>query len=485
MPEPPTQKQISERYWKIVGRYLELHPWRLAKTLLTWICIIGGIVAIILQSNRGNEEFFNAGAISSAHAQFASDCKKCHEGAAGVPQNRTQLVNVIGDRFRKGIDFTTIDQKCETCHKQHALHEPNVVENRSCSACHMEHQGRTALRIVASSQCATCHNNAEVMQASATKGMQMPQDAFHLRHFPPQQVVFQLPRPARGFTELIDSFENKHPEFQLVREHERDPDVLRFNHQRHLSGPDIPQVNGKKLDCGYCHKPDVEGRFMQRINFAANCQACHSLQFDVKNPEMQLPHGDATAVRAYLRSLPTHYADLAVKKSITRPEQIQGFVAQQIAQLRDQVRSGEELERRVFFTVDPYKAQPGVAGTRAAFYGCAFCHEVKPQAALVPAITKPVLVDRWVTGARFNHAKHNAVACETCHHVAQSRETSDVLMPVKANCVACHSAAGKVAHECMTCHTYHAPPQVIAAQSPTPAPVSWQQRLRSSAVATR
>src|SRR4051812_16789282 len=478
MPEPPTQKQISERYWKIVGRYLELHPWRLAKTLLTWICIVGGIAAIILQSRRGDEEFFNAGTISSAHSQFATNCKSCHEEQAGVPRDSKQFVTIVRDRFRKGLDFTTIDQKCETCHKQHALHEPNVVENRSCSACHMEHQGRQALRIVASSQCATCHNNTDVMQASATRGMQMPQDVFHLRSFPPQQVVFQLPRPGRGFTEVINSFEDKHPDFQLARERPHDTDVLRFNHQRHLNGPDIPQVNGKKLDCGYCHKPDVEGRFMQRISFAANCQACHSLQFDMKNPEMQLPHGDATAVRGYLHSLPTHYADLATQKGINQPAQIQTFVAQQIAQLRDQVHSGEELERRVFFTVDPYKPQPGVAGTRAAFYGCAFCHEVKPQAALVPAITKPVLVDRWMTRAHFNHAKHAAVACDTCHHATQSRETSDVLMPVKANCVSCHSTQGKVSSECMTCHTYHAPPQVIATQSPTPPPVSWQQRLR-------
>ena len=484
MPEPPTQKQISERYWKIVGRYLELHPWRLAKTLFTWICIIGGIAAIILHSKHGSPEFFNAGNIASAHAQIAHDCKKCHEETAGVPQNSKQFVNVVADRFRKGLDFTLLDQKCDACHKQHALHEPNVIENRSCSACHMEHQGSRALRVVANSQCAACHNNADVMQASAVKGMQMPQDAFHLRHFPRQQVVFQLPRPPRGFTEVIDSFENKHPEFQVVREHARDPDVLRFNHQRHLNGPDIPQVDGRKLDCGYCHKPTIDGRFMQRIDFTTSCQACHSLQFDMKNPEMQLPHGDPTAVRGYLHSLPTHYADLAVRKGITRPEQIQTFVAQQISQLRDQVRSGEELERRVFFTVDPYKPQPGVAGTRAAFYGCAFCHEVKAQPALVPAITKPVLVDRWMTRSHFNHAKHTTVACDTCHHATQSRETSDVLMPVKASCISCHSAKGKVSTECMLCHTYHAPPQVIATQAPTPGPVSWQQRLRER-VATR
>ena len=41
-----------------------------------------------------------------------------------------------------------------------------------------------------------------------------------------------------------------------------------------------------------------------------------------------------------------------------------------------------------------------------------------------------------------------------------SRETSDLLMPAKADCVTCHSPKGKVVSECITCHGYHARPQV-------------------------
>jgi len=41
----------------------------------------------------------------------------------------------------------------------------------------------------------------------------------------------------------------------------------------------------------------------------------------------------------------------------------------------------------------------------------------------------------------------------------QSRDTADVLMPTKANCVTCHSPQGKVVAECSTCHTFHAPPE--------------------------
>lgn len=487
MPEPRrTQKQIAERYKGNLDYYRRLHPWRLARIIISAVTIIGGIVAIWFYEKRGPQDFYNVGTISSPHAHFGSDCKQCHEVKAGVPQDRVQFAHAVSDRFHKGVDFTAIDRKCEVCHKQHTLHAPNVVENRSCSACHMEHQGRDSMRRVALANCAACHNNAAVMQASATKGAQLPPHAFKLQHFPPQQVVFELPRPARGRTEVFDSFANGHPEFQLAVEKPRDPDVLRFNHQRHLTGADIPQVNGKKLDCAYCHKTDPEGRFYERVTFAANCQACHSLQFDAKNPELQLPHGDATAVRAYLHSLPTHYADLAVKQGITRPQEIQNFVAQGISQLRAQVRSGEELERNVFFTMDPYKAQRGIAGTRASFYGCAYCHEVKPQASLVPAVTKPVLVDRWITGARFNHLKHTSVKCDDCHHATASRETAEVLMPAKANCVTCHSPQGKVSSDCMLCHKYHAPPQVTADAHPSPAPVSLRDvLLRGARTASR
>ncbi len=69
--------------------------------------------------------------------------------------------------------------------------------------------------------------------------------------------------------------------------------------------------------------------------------------------------------------------------------------------------------------------------------------------------------------ANFNHAKHQVdpvtqkpLDCNICHQATQSRETSDVLMPAKANCT--------------TCHTYHAP---IAAQTTAAAAGSVRQML--------
>jgi hypothetical protein len=488
-----TQKQIAERYKGNLGYYKRKHPWRVARFCASFLALAGGLAGIILFQRHGNEEFFNSGTISSGHATIAKDCAQCHD-KSGVAANDLTLAKfkaVLKERFHHGIDFTSIDRRCQQCHEEHPqiatqtkkydLHEPNVVENRSCSVCHQEHLGPGPMKRVADSQCASCHNNAGVMATSAKKGTTLNPAVFHLRAHPPQQVVLEMPRPANGYTQVFSSFSAGHPEFQLVQQKARDPDVLRFNHQRHFAG-DIPQVNGQKLDCNYCHKPEPGGRFYERVSFAANCQACHALQFDAKNPELKIPHGDTLLVRTFLRTLPAQYGDYArLKKGKTRDSDVQNFVIQQIRQLQEQFRTGEELERAVFFTTDPYKPQRQMAAAvRANFAGCAFCHEVKTAANGAPEITKPILVDRWMPQAHFNHAKHTSVKCEECHNARQSRETSDVLMPAKANCVVCHSPKGRVASECITCHTYHAPPQVAAADVRVDARGSFKEMLLGS-----
>jgi hypothetical protein len=486
-----TQKQIAERYKGNLGYYKRKHPWRVVRWCTSFLAIAGGIAGIVLFQKRGNEEFFSSGRISSNHAAFAQNCAKCHDKSATVGDRITlaKFESVVNDRFHRGIDFTSIDRKCERCHKQHTLHEPNVVENRSCSICHQEHLGPGRMKQVADLHCASCHNNSGIMEASAQKGAQLPPAAFHLRPHPAQQVVFEMPRPPRGYTQVLSSFAGDHPEFQLVHEKARDPDVLGFNHQRHFATDIPPVAKDRKLDCNYCHKPDPEGRFYQRISFAANCQACHALLFDKNNPQLHIPHGDVNLVRTFLRTLPAQYGDYArLNKGKIRDGDVQIFVAQQIRKLQEQFHTGEELERAVFFEKDPYKPQrQTAAATRANYAGCAFCHDVRPDRNAAPTLTKPVLVDRWMPQARFNHAKHQVdpitqekLDCNKCHRALVSRETSDVLMPAKADCVTCHSPKGKVVSECITCHAYHAPPQVAAADVHADARGSFKQMLLGS-----
>ncbi|MGH8094567.1 MAG: hypothetical protein ACREIF_14030 [Chthoniobacterales bacterium] len=469
-----TQKEIAAEYQGNLGYYNKAHLWRLARFMVSFLAISAGLAAIIAYERRGSGRFFNPGALSTGHAALVDNCASCHDKSwlTGGELTQTKFQETLNDRFRHGVAFDSIDQNCEACHlnrdkRTHAFHEPNVVKNRSCSVCHQEHQGPGPMKAVASSQCASCHDNRQIMEASAEKGMQLHWDTFQRHPNPAQQIVFQLPRPMRGYTETFASFWNGHPEFQLKRETVRDPDALKFNHERHFA-PDIPPVNGRKLECGYCHQPDSEGRFYNQraITFAAQCQACHSLQFDPGNPELTLPHGNTTMVRGFLRTLPTQYAELAVRKGMTRPNEIQSFVTRQMLQLRERVHSGEDLEREVFFVADPYKPQPGTeARVRALFYGCALCHEVQPVANAAPFIAKPIFVDRWMPQSDFDHSRHRMVKCDDCHHALRSRLTSDVLMPGIASCVTCHSPKGKAVAECRTCHSYHAPASLTVAET--------------------
>jgi Cytochrome c7 and related cytochrome c len=472
--ERGTQREIAKSYRDRVQSRFTRTVWRSERFLLSVVLFAGGIVAIYYCEKEKPQDFFNTGPLSRSHAHLKDGCVSCHvperltSSSAGQPP---ALFQVLNDRFEKGApSFERIDRACGQCHKQHDFHEPNVIMNRSCSACHTEHQGLNGLMAVANLDCASCHNNSRIMQASADRGKQLPPTRFHLNpklvNF--RQVTLQLPRPADGYTKTFASFSEGHPPFQLQRENVRDNDVLRFNHARHLNSRDIPPTKAGKLDCNYCHQPEPNGRYMQPISFEANCQECHSLQFDVRNPDFQLPHGDAQLVRTFLRTLPAQYAELARRKrGLTNETKINEFAVQQVRQLLTQFSNAQELERSVFFTRDPYKgSQQNDASSRAKYTGCAFCHEVKQAAGIsypTAEITKPVMIERWLPHAHFSHAKHATVAsCRECHvAAASSRLTSDVLMPTKESCVRCHSAAGiaRKASECATCHLYHSPEQ--------------------------
>ena len=489
MPAPErTQKQIAERYKGNLAYYKRRHPWRVARFCATFVAIVGGIAAVLIYDRlifqkKASEQIFSAGPISSHHAQFEQDCSRCHDKNAAMGNELTpaKFASVLKDRFKHGLDFASIDNRCERCHedehqpvglkKEYDVHEPNVVNNRACSICHMEHLGTGPMERVTDSQCATCHNNSAVMVASAQKGTTLPAAAFERRR-PAQGQLPAVSRPKEGYTQVFASFHRGHPEFQLIREKIADPDTLRFNHSRHFAN-DIPPVKGgQKLDCNYCHKPDPQGRFYLRINFEAHCQSCHALQFDERNPSLHLPHGDVNLVRTFLRTLPAQYAELARSQMNKAPgyDDVKTFIAQQMNGLRRQFGSDEAFERAVFFETSPYKREDAPA-SKANFSGCAHCHTVKMEGR-IPVVTPPVLIDRWILRANFTHAKHTSVSCEDCHQQARTSQlTSDVLMPAKQNCVVCHSPeTRKVSSDCITCHTYHEPGQPVKLQVRTNKP---------------
>jgi hypothetical protein len=310
----------------------------------------------------------------------------------------------------------------------------------------------------------SCHGDTAAMQASFEKGKTMPASAFDYRA-ELGRVLFKQPRPELGYTQVFRSFAD-HPNFEIETQKLKETNTLRFNHQRHFQS-DIPTVDGQKLNCAYCHKPDASGAYYQKISFEANCKVCHTLQLDARNPDLTVPHGNPEAVRAFLRSLPAQYTDLAMRRGITREEELNKFVTEQMRRIRDRALSGEDLERLVFFSTEKSVPESNVGGTGEVaptrLAGCARCHEVKANGDRVPVVTKPVIPDRWLIRGSFDHSKHLNVSCERCHDVAHSRETADINLPAKQSCAMCHTRAGGAPDSCATCHSYHVKGQWLTA----------------------
>lgn len=449
--------------------------------------VITATMAFILLALGGEHrwQFINPGELSTPHSSAAfadaytklhlgplvhgdQGCAACHATAHAGPVGWVKSAAAANPgplhrhmlAFTTAVDMTAIDQACQRCHLAHTFHEPNVVQDHSCSACHQEHQGAGLMKKPDEANCASCHANAAVMETSFEKGQRMPAAAFDFRPHNGRQV-FNAPRPARGYTEVIHSFDMDHPEFQIISEKLKDPDTLKFNHQLHLTSPTIPHINDRGLACADCHKPDAAGIYYQKISFEENCHRCHSLQFDARNPDLDLPHGNPEFVRAFLRSLPAQYTEYGARKKGLSGAQLDEFVKQQMLQIRDETMSGENLEQQVFFS-DAKLGPTGGSGQsdeqgRARFPGCAYCHDVKAVAGGAPSVTKPVIMDRWLTRGAFNHSKHLLIDCSKCHDALHSSQTADILLPSKAVCAECHSPKGGVANGCSTCHGYHAP----------------------------
>jgi hypothetical protein len=421
-----------------------LRVWR-GRAILAVIAASCAMLLILLGNPPWRNKFISPGEVSSVHsgAAFAAlattnrlnqNCGACHVAGNSGPNGMVNaalradpgILDLKKLATAKSAEPAAIDESCLKCHAGRNFHQPGAPQI-SCSFCHAEHHG-AAMTATTAANCDFCHGNAATMAVSRN-------------------------------TPVIHHFNSDHPQFRFITEKSRDPDTLKFNHALHLTGTTIPALpGGTKLDCAFCHQPDAAGAFMRPVAFEKNCRVCHSLQFDPETPELVLPHGSAEFVSAFLRSLPKQYTDLAAKGN---PADVSGFVEKKLAGLRTQFGSGEDLERRIFFstaTLGP-EAQIGTlsGSTRAVFPGCAYCHEVKTKASGLPTITKPVMPERWLAQAKFNHAKHANISCAQCHDAVHSNATADILLPPKETCVQCHSPRGGVADSCAECHTYHRP----------------------------
>jgi hypothetical protein len=427
-----------------------LRVWR-GRATLAVIAASCAVLLILLGNPLWRNNFISPGEMSSAHSgeAFAAlavtnhlnqSCGACHVAGNSGPHGMVKaalsaepgMFDLEKLARAHAATPTAIDESCAQCHTGRDFHQPNAPAI-SCSFCHEEHHG-AMMAATTDASCNFCHGDAAKMAGAKAES-------------------------GKRKAETINHFADDHPQFRFITEKLRDPDTLKFNHALHLTGATIPTLpGGAKLDCAFCHQPDAAGAFMRPVTFEKNCRVCHSLQFDPETPQLTLPHGNVDFVSAFLRSLPKQYLNLAVKEY---PADVNGFVEKKLAGLRTQFGSGEDLERRVFFSTATFGPETQIGtlsgSTRALFSGCAFCHEVKSPASGSPVITKPVMPERWLVQAKFDHAKHANISCAQCHDAVHSRDTADILLPAKETCAACHSPQGGVMDTCATCHIYHKP----------------------------
>jgi len=432
-------------------RRAKLTRWVVATTIAGLLVALGGPWRTLL---------INPGKLSTAHS---GDAFKKLSKSGGQPDENCGACHTAGNSGPSGIitaafhsspgpfeierlshlkkgEATTLDQSCQKCHTSHVLHQAKLMSPASCSFCHQEHQGGGRMATPTDANCGLCHGSPEKMG----------------------QLIFASTRKSsenQGIG-VARNFAGDHPEFRLHVEKKRDPNTLKFNHALHLTSETIPKLKkGEKLDCRFCHQADVAGRFFRGIKFESHCQVCHSLQFDPETPSLTLPHGNPGFVSAFLHSLPKQYTDFAARSGLTSAPEQNRFVQERLERLRGRIGTGEDFEKRVFFSTAMIGGETQVGAVRgvtpALYPGCAYCHEVKADKDGQAGITPPIMTERWLTGAEFTHAKHSGVACSQCHQAEKSKATSDILLPLKQVCATCHSRSGGVADSCATCHVYH------------------------------
>jgi hypothetical protein len=444
---------------------------RAIRKRVTAFTVIASCLVLFAGIDRSlRDEFINPGPVSSVHASEhfsniqkassgdSSNCAACH---ASARQDSELWHTKVRDAFQGGlaprelikkgpVAASEMDANCLACHAGKDFHQPNMVAQFACHACHKEHEKSDFMPEVTSDYCLACHASAELMAKSRELAAGADPHAFP-----------SPGRPTEGYTEVIHAFHDGHPEFRLIRSQSIDLNPLKFNHSIHLKSGDV-QRGGEALSCKDCHESDAKGEYQLPITYEKHCAECHALQFDPttsgdgNKPGLVLPHGDPFYVRSFLRSLSIQYEEYArTHEGITLREPLKDYVERKRASVESLYETGEFLERSVFFA-DMKGQVPG--GRRAPFAGCATCHEVSepPDDNAAPLIAKVSVPKRWMEVGKFNHELHRkGLTCVDCHDVMNSERTSDINLPSIKSCVDCHSPKGGIDHRCVRCHTYH------------------------------
>ena len=430
MPRSRTTKKLAQRI--DLNYFLEPRPLRQWRFRLSLAALALALAWIGWHAARRDNDVYSAGKLSAAHAVFSNRCSACHVTAGGL-------------FFVRRVS----DHACLDCHDG-PIHHASQAFTPSCASCHADHRGAIRLAELSDASCTQCHANLQTRAG-----------------------------PSHYFTH-IESFSSDHPEFAVLRSGGDDPTTIRFNHALHMQ-PNLTGPTGRvQLICGDCHRlannasaetalaPHAVGDVMAPATYAATCASCHTLQFDKRFPD-QVPHDTPERIHAFVVA------------------QFQTYIAAHPAELRELRQPNRDLPRRSVSADYRVLTPPEWIAEHTAEAEdllwrktCKECHALNfapdhaqqvaaPQNttsanlatlnATLPSVAPSNITARFFPHAKFDHAQHQLVTCESCHAGARtSQESSDILVPGIATCRQCHNEKAQAAESrCFECHTYHDP----------------------------
>ena len=386
--------------------------------------------AWVLARTTRLDTFWNPGPISSAHQNFAQDCRSCH----AKPFERVA------------------DASCTHCHKRVGAHvadtsiDQSTFQGQRCASCHKDHQGPSSMRVVDAVGCVQCHSS--------------------IRSYSPKTLLGN-----------VSDFAREHPAFRLsIRQSAAQPVVqrvaqtpalkettaLKFPHDLHLAkagikSPTGPAATGGRvvLECAGCHTLDATAARYEPVRMEKHCQGCHRLSVDPQAPERQVPHGKPEVVRTAVREI---YASLAVDRFpanlVTVNTLLQRPAAQEtLGRSSSAARWVQEQSARTLFAM--FEKPAGE---------CKTCHLIS-RAADGPgkepnwSVAAVGATNHWLPQSRFSHTQHQQADCASCHQAGRSRAATDILVPDITICQSCHTGAkpdgDKVVSRCESCHGFH------------------------------
>lgn len=418
---------ISEAAWS-----MRRYSW-LAAGLILLLCLLFPLLGIL------DDGMWSTGPLASAHrtAGIRDTCEACHV---------EPFVMVQGDA-------------CLACHRNTAQHVDLArLENAAflaehlstarCASCHREHNEPPQLVRRDKGLCVECHGSG-----GPAGGEVQAVSAFTPAGHPPFRLALLIPKGpggAHGWEE-----HRVRPADTKLSEQSR----LKFDHSVHLNADKVrEQGSDAELGCDSCHLLKDDGEHFEPVTMEDSCRRCHSLNFDMFEPELELPHGN---LRAAIVSMEAHFIReftdpaLRMQRARQQPRRVPGK--------REAAASCEGSGLDCGRAEALKEAEYQFANT-----GCISCHEVTETGLSDISdrwYVQPVRVTGdWYPHSRFNHRSHLNLAlseasdevCENCHEAATSTDATDILIPAQDNCLQCHNEEiGEATVDCVRCHVFH------------------------------